>query len=623
MKNFLFVLLATTLIFGQASRSDPSPAQTTVTFNGLTVVTTIPGAAVSVCLFQLSGTSCTVLATTYTNNLAGTPCPTSAQIVLASTQTCVGNADTQGNFGFWALPGLYSYCVSGAGVTPYCNAVTVSPNVNAVNSISAGTINVSILNNIYNPALCGSASPAVWCAGTDMGGWINSAVAAIGGSGGEIYIPGGLFTYSTPIVLNRLIYMHGSSTIGSYLHFTGTTGCAIVIGDNNAGTVYTTFTFNNYSPGGAIEDIGVIGDSSSNTDCGVYLGGSDGQPGSPPVGIDAATNFGDHFNLNRVRFFESGGSGAFGDCVKIGNNAWSITVFESILSFCANGYHVPANSSVIINSGENLQIVSSSVSNNTAIGLKIDTGSFVNVTAVATSFDFNATWNIQNGTSSSNNAVSLESDYMDNSSGQKFIQNFGYFNASGGYWNGIAGAGSYLIDNERAQFNVSGGQMFNGGVGGTFVFNQSGQCVDSVGVFYTGNGAFAWPICGVIDPSGNGTFHTLNLIPSNGQTVLCSSGDPVVASGFNTNGTVSTSTANGTCAFIITIGNGIAGSTGTLTMPTANTGWNCFATNGSRPDFISETASGSTSVTLTNYGVAFGATNWTNGDAINVACFGR
>ena len=133
MKKIMFlVLLVTTLSFGQASRNDPSPAQTTTVINGVTVVTTIPGALVNICGFQLSGTSCNTLATTYSNNLATTACPSNAQIVLAGTQTCVSNTDTQGNFGFWALPGLYTFCISGSGVNPYCDVVTVAPTVSGL-----------------------------------------------------------------------------------------------------------------------------------------------------------------------------------------------------------------------------------------------------------------------------------------------------------------------------------------------------------------------------------------------------------------------------------------------------------------------------------------------------------
>ena len=58
-------------------------------------------------------------------------------------------------------------------------------------------------------------------------------------------------------------------------------------------------------------------------------------------------------------------------------------------------------------------------------------------------------------------------------------------------------------------------------------------------------------------------------------------------------------------------------------MPAATNGWNCFATNKTRAAVIQETSDSNTSVTLTNYGTAFTATNWTNGDVLYVTCGAR
>lgn len=103
-------------------------------------------------------------------------------------------------------------------------------------------------------------------------------------------------------------------------------------------------------------------------------------------------------------------------------------------------------------------------------------------------------------------------------------------------------------------------------------------------------------------------------------TLLLSSTAPTITSGFNTSG-FSISAPNGTAAFLVTVGSGTGTSTGVIGLPTATTGWNCFATNQSRADQIQETTSGTTSVTLTNFGTTFSATNFTNSDVLQVSCF--
>ena len=71
----------------------------------------LPGTQVHLC----TGTAATLsaclasLATTYTNSGAGTTCPTTAQLTPATGGACVSTADTQGSYGFWTIPGLYSY----------------------------------------------------------------------------------------------------------------------------------------------------------------------------------------------------------------------------------------------------------------------------------------------------------------------------------------------------------------------------------------------------------------------------------------------------------------------------------------------------------------------------------
>jgi hypothetical protein len=127
------------------------------------------------------------------------------------------------------------------------------------------------------------------------------------------------------------------------------------------------------------------------------------------------------------------------------------------------------------------------------------------------------------------------------------------------------------------------------------------------------------------DMGGAGSFgltvKNVSVHSTNGTELLCSSTLPTIASGFNV-GAIGPN-ANGTCSFFVNVGAGTAGSTGVLTLPTATSGWSCFAQNQARADHIQQTANSTTSATLTNYGTTFAATNWTNGDPILISCMGR
>lgn len=103
-----------------------------------------------------------------------------------------------------------------------------------------------------------------------------------------------------------------------------------------------------------------------------------------------------------------------------------------------------------------------------------------------------------------------------------------------------------------------------------------------------------------------------------GGNLLVSTTAPTINAGFNTSGFAITT--NGTASIKVTVGTGTGTSTGTLTMPTATTGWNCTAQNQSRADVIQQTGNTTTSVTFTNFGTGFAATNFTNGDTILIQC---
>jgi hypothetical protein len=323
---------------------------------------------------------------------------------------------------------------------------------------------------------CRGSFRPTWCGESDIGAWTNAAIALIGC--GEVYIPAGSYTQKTSILKPRCVKLTGASGYATTLTYTASTGCAVVISDN-AGT-------STYAPG-AVEDLNLIGpgagppaDTHATSTCGVYFGGSDGGPTSPPQSIDPITNYGDHANLNRVRVSH------FGVGLQFGFNAFNDTIFESVIASDGTGVSIPASvtgANPTSNSGENITLLASSVLNNAGVGLFVGTGILANVNVVNTSFDFNQSWAIENGTSATQTAVSIVNGYIVQPS--RWIRNFGYMNLEGVYATDGSASGQlgYLIDNQASFLTVTGGQFFNGGSGKTL--NPSGACSVWVGALVT------------------------------------------------------------------------------------------------------------------------------------------
>jgi hypothetical protein len=116
----------------------------------------------------------------------------------------------------------------------------------------------------------------------------------------------------------------------------------------------------------------------------------------------------------------------------------------------------------------------------------------------------------------------------------------------------------------------------------------------------------------IVDSGGNSSLSA--------QSMMCSPQAPTVSAGFNTGSIAST---NGSCSLSVTVGTGAAGNTGTLALPAAKNGWNCFAFNITHPGaVILESTTSTTSAVLTNYGTTPGTpVNWTNSDVLGISCF--
>lgn len=345
---------------------------------------------------------------------------------------------------------------------------------------------------------CNRARRPIWCREPDIGAWTNEAIALIGC--GEVYIPAGTYRQTTPIVKPRCVKLGGASGYGTTLTYTPTTGCAVVIADGSGPSLYAP---------GALEDLNFVGpgagppaDDHPTSTCGVYFGGSDGGSTSPSTQIDAAGNYGDHANLNRVRISH------FGVGVQFGFNTWRDTIFESVIASNGTGVSMPANvtsANPVSNSGENITLLDSSVLNNVGVGLFVGTGLLVNFNLVNTSFDFNHSWAVQNGTTASQNAVSLVNGYIVQPN--YWIQNYGRMTLDGVYATDGSASGTlgYLIDNEAETFTVTGGQFFNGGSGTTL--NSAG--VGSVWLGALVTPGLTGPVAGLIDRFGDAGFAAL------------------------------------------------------------------------------------------------------------------
>lgn len=111
-------------------------------------------------------------------------------------------------------------------------------------------------------------------------------------------------------------------------------------------------------------------------------------------------------------------------------------------------------------------------------------------------------------------------------------------------------------------------------------------------------------------------------ITNGGVSSLCSATAPTV-SGFGSSPSVPNN--NGTCAFTVNVGTGGSASTGTVTLPTATTGWICHSENVTTPGtyITRQTGGTATTATLSNYALSTGiAIAWTASDVLRLSCFG-
>jgi hypothetical protein len=107
-------------------------------------ISTISGALISLCAHPANAVPCTNKSTTYTDITLATACPTSKQLVLSGTNSCVANTDPYGNWRAWVAAGAYDMTVqfaTGQSYGPF--TITVAGSGGGGGGISAvnGTVN--------------------------------------------------------------------------------------------------------------------------------------------------------------------------------------------------------------------------------------------------------------------------------------------------------------------------------------------------------------------------------------------------------------------------------------------------------------------------------------------------
>ena len=190
---------------------------------------------------------------------------------------------------------------------------------------------------------------------------------------------------------------------------------------------------------------------------------------------------------------------------------------------------------------------------------------------------------------------------------------------------GATGANDFLVVGNDLSNNATGG-LSNSSTGihvilgnvssGSDVFAPDNQIYGNFNIWNSGGTQNILQI----DNRGLGTVtggYGYSNAAGTRRTIFSSGTAPTISSGFNTG---SMRQANGTASFTITVGNGTAGSVGTLALPSASHGWTCQLNNQTRADLIQQTANTTASAAFTNYGTTFAATNWTNGDVLTGSC---
>jgi hypothetical protein len=238
MKTKLLLLLVAFLFLGSAAQAqgfrvgDSYPISTSLSTPG---VVSTQQATINFCAHPANGIPCINKVNTYTDIALGTACPTSTQIVLAGTTSCVGQTDSRGNWGVNIPAGTFDFTITvgGSSFGPYTVSVGVPPGSN----VSVGSLTATGVNGAR-------------IVGTAAGQYASIEAALSGLTGGTIIVTDGF-----------------SETITTNVIVSGTPGVRIQVMPNASLTIGTggsiTLTNNGVweQPGGIINVTKTSGDA--------------------------------------------------------------------------------------------------------------------------------------------------------------------------------------------------------------------------------------------------------------------------------------------------------------------------------------------------------------------------
>jgi hypothetical protein len=114
--------------------------------------------------------------------------------------------------------------------------------------------------------------------------------------------------------------------------------------------------------------------------------------------------------------------------------------------------------------------------------------------------------------------------------------------------------------------------------------------------------------------SASSMFVTTTIGLGASGTTLITKTAPTISSGFGTSPSIVNN--NGPSAFTLNVGTGGAATSGVVGLPTATTGWSCFANDRTNNTVTRQTATTTTTATFT------AAAAWAASDILNISCFG-
>lgn len=165
--------------------------------------------------------------------------------------------------------------------------------------------------------------------GSDMGARVNAAIAALRGHCGTVYVPGGAYRISTPIIKPRCVVLEGAgggiiasaaqgaSDTGTTLIWTPSSGAAIAVGDSLGAPPYPA--------GGGLRNLTILGPGERSSAIAVWLGGD-------PAGTVVPANF-----FGAMQVVGNVSIARFANGVVFGSNAWVEAFYNLRLGYCRVG----------------------------------------------------------------------------------------------------------------------------------------------------------------------------------------------------------------------------------------------------------------------------------------------